>query len=470
MKKTIKSDSMLGRRLKERKTFKIIGIALLGLIAVCFAFAFSGYSLTDLFTTGGAVSMAGLPFIMFPKQLSLDGGEGGGTELSAEEKALLDKVRLAVKGEIELTKGEIEALAAKVEKMKDYETLKQEHVVLMGELKAMKENGQVNQSPDIQTQIKLWVEENKVALKNIKSGQKADLTALTVKLNSPMTPSNTYNSSAYLPQPEFQAEPNEIVRVAPTFWDYLKKGVTSAAAYVWVNKKNPEGAAGFIGPGVAKPGVSFELATEISNAKKVAVSEKCATELLEDIPGMASWLQNEIAYQLKAKINTTLMTGVASSTVPAGIQTLSVAYSLTGVETANPNNWDAIIAAVAQLRSGNLQGQVTAFINPVDYANMILTKATSQGQLFVPAQSGVTIVEDNNIPVGYLQIAILDYYKILIYKAFSVMFGWENDDFTKNLVTAIGEMRIHQFSSENHTGFAIYDTFANIKTAITPAP
>lgn len=337
-------------------------------------------------------------------------------------------------------------------------------------LEALKDvNKKPNGNKSVSEQINDWAEANKTALQSIKSGTKAELKPLTLKVASPMTPANTLNSSAYLPQVEYISGVTEIVRVAPTFWDYLSKGRTGSATLVWVNKKNPLGAAGFIGPGVAKPGVSFELATETSVAKKVAVSEKCSTELLDDIQGMESFIRQELEYQLKAKINTTLMTGASSSTVPAGIQSLSTTYSLTTVKTTNPNNWDAIIACVAQLRSGNLQGPVTAFVNPVDYANMILTKATSQGQLFVPAQTGTTIVEDNNVPVGYVQVALLDYYKVSIYKEIEISFGWENDDFTKNLVTAICESRIHQYFSENHTGAFIYDQFETIKTAIAAA-
>lgn len=358
--------------------------------------------------------------------------------------------------------------ALKNNKPNDYDTLKEEHIQLMADFKAFKEvaNTQAYKD-DLRSQIKTWVKDNEPALKAISSGNKADLKELTIKVASPMTPANTYNGSAYLPQPEFESGINDIVRVEPTFWDYIKKGRTGSAAYVWVNKKNPLGAAAFIAPGVFKPGISFEIATEISNAKKIAVSEKVATEILEDIEGFASWMEQEMAYQLKAKLNTTLMTGTLSSTVPAGIQTISVPYSLTTVKTTNPNHWDSIRAAVAQLRSNNFKGAVTAFMNPIDYANMVLTKAQSQGQLFVPAESGATIVEDNNIPVGYVQVAILDLFKVLIYKDFMVTFGWENDDFTKNLVTAIGEMRIHSFHSENNNGAFIYDTFANIETALT---
>lgn len=333
---------------------------------------------------------------------------------------------------------------------------------------ALEESG-ANQPKDlsIRGQIAGWVENNKQILEDIKNGTQRDMPAMELRVASPMTPANTYNGSAYLPKIEYVPGINEIVRVQPTFWDYIRKGRTGSAALVWVNKVNPLGAAAFIGPGVAKPGISFEIETQISNAKKIAASEKMATELLQDIDGFATWVEQELAYQVKQKASLTLMTGTSSSTVPAGIQTVSVTYTATGVETTNPNNYDALIAAVAQLRSGNLMGPVTAFLNPIDMANMKLTKAISQGQPFIAPETGVTMVEDNNIPVGYVQVALLDYWKVLIYKDFTITYGWENDDFTKNLVTVIGEMRIHQYFSSNFAGAFIYDSLANIKTAIT---
>lgn len=467
---------------KRHNKIKTAGKILFASILIALTFGFSGVEFSKINTSSavtGALTAA-LPLFMVGGTFKeLEGEElvtfkkDATPELLAEyyeayNKHYRNKLMEAI--ENKASKEDINKLidSIKVNYPADYETMKTEHIQAMADIKALKEQGaNGNKKNSTRSQVKAWVEANKVALENIKSGTKADLTPLVIKVASPMTPANTYNGSAYLPQPEFQAGITDIVRVQPTFWDYIKKGATSAAAYVWVNKKNPLGAAGFIGPGVAKPGVSFEIATEISNAKKIAVSEKVATELLQDIDGFASWIEQELAYQLKQKLNTTLMTGTVSSTVPAGIQTISVPYSLTTVKTTNPNHWDAIRAAVAQLRSGNLQGPVTAFMNPIDYANMVLTKAQSQGQLFVPAETGATIVEDNNIPIGYVQVALLDYYKVLIYQDFMLAWGWENDDFTKNLVTTIAEMRIHQFFSENHTGAFIYDTFSNIETALT---
>lgn len=319
----------------------------------------------------------------------------------------------------------------------------------------------------IRGQVKQWREANKEAIEKLSKGQKAELTNLEIRVNSPMTPANTYSSGTYLPFPTLMPGVNEIVRVEPTFWDYIRKGSASSAQYVWVNKVTPLGAADFIGPGVAKPGISFQLQTQTSNAKKVAAKEKIATELLQDIEGFNTMVEQELRYQVDQATNLALMSGTVSATDPAGIQSLSVTFTQTGLATTNPNNWDAIIAAKAQLTAGNLKGKVTAFLNPVDIANMKMTKAISQGQPFISQETGVTLVEDNNIPVGYVQIAILEYYKILVWQDYTVAYGWENTDFTDNLITVIGERRIHQIFSTNFTGAFIYDTLANIKTAIT---
>lgn len=472
----------------------MLAIACLFVIAMVCSLSIFGADSFNILTVGKSLATAGMSIAFLPLAAGIKGTvekygiDETDEQFNARKGAAEDPALYAARylkfldSEIKTLKGkaenkelqtELEALKTKLEAMKGQSDLITKMNEEIGKanlaIEAMKENGKggTEKVKSIRGQIEDWVKTNKSALEAIKSGSKANLTPMVVKTNSPMTPANTLSSSSYLPQIEYVPGVFDIVRVNPTFWDYLKKGSTNSASLVWVNKKTPAGAADFIGPGVAKPGVSFVLDTEISVAKKIAVSAKTTTELLDDIPGMETFIRQELEYQLKAKLNTTLMSGTNSSTVPAGIQSLSTTYTLTSVKTQNPNNWDAIIACVAQLRTGNLQGPVTAFVNPADYANMILTKATSQGQLFVPAQTGVNIVEDNNVTAGWVQIGLLDYYRISIYKEIEVMFGWEEDDFTKNLITGLCEMRLHQWFSANHTGAFIYDTFANIKSAIT---
>lgn len=331
---------------------------------------------------------------------------------------------------------------------------------------------------DIRGQVKEWQTRHKDTIDKIKSGTRADLPQFELRAaNSPMTPANTLsdtitiNAAAAIRQgaPVF-----DVRRIEPTFWDYINKGRTNLETYPWVNKKVPasSGEAAFIGPGIAKPGVSFTFEVEKSNAKKIAVSMKLATELLDDIDGMTSYIQQELAYQLKIKLNTTLMTGTESSTVPAGVQTFSLAFTTSGLSTINPNNWDVARAIIAQMRKAFINGPIVIFMNPIDTANMDMEKAVSQGTYLGinarPIPGGI-IVEDNNIPVGYVQAIALDCLKTLIYKDFVMTFGWENDDFTKNLVTVIAEMRLHSFHSDNDAAAFVYDDIADIKSQIAAA-
>ncbi|MBA3971802.1 MAG: phage major capsid protein [Bacteroidetes bacterium] len=328
-----------------------------------------------------------------------------------------------------------------------------------------------NQPEDLSTrgQISKWQEANKEAISKIKLGVKADLQPLELRVAATMTKAGV--GSITLPALSVDGI-NDLVRKQPTFYDYLSKGRTNQASFAWVNKSNKQGAAAFIGEGILKPLASFDITTEVSNAKKVAERMKASMELLEDIEGMQTLIEQELEYEVKMAVNTALLTGVASSTVPAGITTVSTAFTTTTVKTTAPNNMDAIRAAKAQLNSLNFNGNIVAFVNPIDAANMDITKASTSGVYMLQGPNGVNvagvpIVEDNNIAVGYLLLVDLDKYKVLIYKDFTIAWGWENDDFSKNLVTVIGEMRLHQYYSLNNAGAFIYDTFANIKTAIT---
>ena len=344
------------------------------------------------------------------------------------------------------------------------------------DITAMKEKGnKSNEDYSVRSQVIAYHEKNREAISKVKAGDKnVSLPTMEIKAapTSPMVPSSFLNSSAYLPVPEINTSLNDLRRVQPTFWDFLPKGSTSQAAYVWVNKTDANGSPNFIGAGVAKPGVSFELTTETSVAKKIAASLKCATELLDDIDGMVSFIEGELSYKLKNVLNTTLMTGTSSSTVPAGIQTFSQAFDLTGVQTSDPDEYDCIVAAVTQVKTNYIDTPLTVFVNPQDFANLLLAKQTKNRNIAVVYNGGAMIiagamvVQDNNIAAGYVQVAALDLLKTLIYKGFTVSFGWENSDFTLNLVTAIAEMRLHSFHSVNDEQAFIYDAFADIKTAI----
>lgn len=348
-------------------------------------------------------------------------------------------------------------------------------------LQELEKGGGTKRDMSLRGQIRSWQEENKEALQRVVNKQSKDVPVLSLRaVASPMLKTNTIvGSTDYVSRTVVESGINDYLRAANTFWNSLVKGRTNAENYIWVNKTNPQGAAGFIGPGVAKPGISFQFESENSHAKKIADSAKASTEILQDIEGMATFIEQELREAVYLKLNTELMTGAESTTNPKGVQKYSTLYTLTTVKTANPNYMDALRAVVAQLRSGRLVGEITIYINPIDSANMDMAKASTSGMYLLPPfvtadgknVAGANVVEDANVPVGSIQAGFMRFYRILIYKDFEVSWGWENDDFTKNLVTAIGEMRLHQFvnSIYSDSGAFLFDTYANIIAAITAA-
>lgn len=388
------------------------------------------------------------------------------------------------KGELVDSPFPIEALRSMADEKSGVMKKLTDQGLLIQELKAKVED-QVK-SMDVRSQVAKWAEENKETLAKIKSGEEIKPKPLEIRAAGTMHVSNVNaGASPYIGRVEVLPGINPILRFDNTFWDYIRKGRTGAPTIVWVNMVNPDGEAGWIGPGVAKPGIDFELSAETSNAKKIAVSAKAGTEILQDIDGMTDMIENEMRDKLYIKINEILSSnGAGSGTVPAGIryyaQDINGAAFTTAfdaLKTTTPNNMDAIRSAVAALRSGKLRGRAVVFINPIDMANMDMAKATDSGVYIIPpfttadgrTIAGATLVEDQNQTIGEFGAYLIDYYVIKIYKDYTISWGWENDDFTKNLVTAVAEMRMHQYVNSINTGFAFYDSFADVIAKITQA-
>lgn len=327
-------------------------------------------------------------------------------------------------------------------------------------------------------QIQAWKEKNQDSIDAVRTKtEQRNIPALEFRAVADLTAAKlNAGASAFFPNPGLQPGVVDLVRTQPTFWSRIPKRRTNLNPLVWTYKTNKEGAANFIGEGVLKPQVSFELATEQSVPKKVAERMRVSTEMLNDVPGLESLIRNEMIYEIEMHANEAVLTATSSATDPAGITTLASAFTLTTIEAGTaPTYADAIRAAIAQLQSLNFTSNITAFINPIDAANMDLAKSSDDGHYLLPpfvSQNGMTIAgvpvfTDNSIPVGNLLIGDMSKYVIWMVEDLTVRFGLNGDDFSENMVTVIAEMRFHQTFATNHTGAFIYDAFADIVAAIT---
>jgi len=297
-----------------------------------------------------------------------------------------------------------------------------------------------------------------------------------IQLKAASTMTVASNDTQFVPGVQVLPGLVELTRNRPFIESFANVSTTNRPRLVWTEKYNPQGQAAFIGEGTVKPLISFGWRIRESYAKKVADKIKVSTEALDDIDWMAAEIETELKYQVDIRVDISLLTGVGDGTNTAtdlqGLVSAIGGFVLTAVNTKVPNNFDVGRASYAQIVSLNFT-PTHWFINPIDSANMDLVKDANGRPLAVEYRdpTGKIIklipVETNQISVGYFLMGDMTRFKIANYQPFSIYYGWVNDDFEKNLVTIIGERRLHAYVASNDFGAFVYAKFADVKTAIT---
>ena len=81
----------------------------------------------------------------------------------------------------------------------------------------------------------------------------------------------------------------------------------------------------------------------------------------------------------------------------------------------------------------------------------------------------IAIVETTRIDAGKFLLMDTSKWFVRNLEEFKLEYGWENDDFTKNLVSVIAEMRLHSYQNDIDAGSLLYGTFATIQAALEKA-
>jgi len=415
--------------------------------------------------------------------------ESKGLKLTDEQKSLLtvldtaysEAVGKATEGLITEDEFKEKLSSALIEAQKGFATdeeikslniaLKAQGLALAGLKKAPTTN---NEYKSLDLQIKEQIESQFGSIDKFKEwrGKKSGMIELDLKAITMTVTDSTGQPNAYLPIPQFVPGYIPVARRKPFLREYLAKGSATSPVITWVNQGAKTGSATFIGEGVAKAQTSDVLASEISKVKKVASYKKVSMEFMDDIAFAASFINTELKYENDIAVDAGLLTGDGTGDNIKGIVPYVGGYILTTVTTTTPNNYDALLAAATQVRVQYFEPNMI-FLNPIDAANMELTK-TTQGQYLMPPFStvdgkdisGCMVIENTGIPVGYLLLGDTNKFHVYNYMSFIIKLGFINDDFQKNLMSLIGEQRLHAWISNNEVGAFVYDSFANVKTAI----
>lgn len=417
----------------------------------------------------------------------------GGVTLEGKEEALYNALKESIQAEVnkhaagyisetKMTENINNALAKFTPNIKENEDLLKLATKLEGALTTLAEHGikmkAITDSgiptkgiPTIKAQLKEHMEKNKEAWMKMKSPGAPSI-EIELKVAGTMMEDTHTAGSAYVTGISIEPGFVDIARQQPTLLQYMNYAGTTSRTIVWIEKTNPDGNAQWIGEGDVKPLVDFEWKSNTTQLKKVPAKSKVSTEMLDDIDFMDGEIRNELKYQVDMAVDTAILSGAGGDSI-YGITHWASAYALTTIKTTTPNNYDAIKAAATQVRNLFFQPNL-CIVNPIDAANMEITKDADGGYVMPPFSTvggkniaGLRVVESPAIPVGYLLVGDMTKVKIREKGTFVVTVGWVNDDFEKNLVTMIGERRMHLFIADNDTSAFIYDTFENIKTAVT---
>jgi HK97 family phage major capsid protein len=364
--------------------------------------------------------------------------------------------------------------------------IKGEVVRLANELKSLKEVAPVAQFKSVEQELTEQLSLKKSEIDSIKDGDSKKI-VLSVKAAATMTTGNvtavgTGGLSMLLNQ--FEGGITPLPRSAPFFADLFAAAPTSGNTISYAEMKNPDGGAGMTGEGTAKTQADFDLVEAKTNVRKITSYIKTSKEALDDIPALAGEINNELVTLIKLKKDSEVLAGAGTGNTLSGVITNATAFTggALALSVVTPNNYDVLVAGITQIATAEvISGQPAGFManvivmNPSDVALMKLTKDANKNYIFPVTLPGSTSVMEvpviSNARMTAGDFLIMDSSKgnLRIKEDITLSVGYENDDFTKNLVTILAEMRLAFYIKSQHVKAFVKGTFSTAITALTKA-
>lgn len=300
-------------------------------------------------------------------------------------------------------------------------------------------------------------------------GKKATLNLVIEKAAAPITTASVHNVGAFVDSIS-STEP----RSESVIRQYANVAQASGRGVLYAEFAPGEGDAEWVAEGGVKPLLSGEVNEVNIVAGKVALGAKLTEETLSDFPQLVAEIRAEIISRIGLAEEEGILNGTGTGGQVQGVAKTMPGFSLSSLEVEKPNIYDAIVAGYTQIISvSNMSYRPNlVLVNPLDYAQMQLAKDVN-GQYLRPFKAGdelikgLEVVTTTAVAQGEVVMGDFNYLNIRDVWALTITFGWENDDFTKNLVTMIGEKRLVPYIKSQYKTAFLKDTIANIISGIT---
>ena len=256
------------------------------------------------------------------------------------------------------------------------------------------------------------------------------------------------------------------------------KNQPGTEAIYHTSRINEEGDAEFIAEGALKPLIDAEWKTDKEPVKEVAERWKFTKRLMNHAPSVVTDFAEHANQLMEQKMDDGALAGDGTGNNLEGITATGVASAfVVPTQLAEyytfANIYDVINAVATQVRLANFRGTLTAVLNTVWEAQMKGIK-TTYGEYVVPPfvspdgkmVGSVNVVFSNKIADTHILLGDLKKFNLVMAENVTYDEGYENDDFSKNLVSKKLEAFMGTYIKRGDAGSIVYDAIADILTDI----
>ena len=276
--------------------------------------------------------------------------------------------------------------------------------------------------------------------------------------------------------PGFDVIPSRRVRLM----DIVSRGTADSNVISWVSQANKDGAAGQTAEGALKNQIDFDLVVNSESLKKTTAYIKISEEMLSDISFIESEINNELMREILKVVELQVYSGDNTGNNLNGIVTQASAFAAgTFAGTVdNANVADVLTVAANQIKLAEHDAPNYIMLNPSDVTALKLIKTSATDKRYVDrlvmvagemSLDGITILETTLVTAGTYLIGDFRMATVFDKGMVDIKVGYENDDFTKNLVTILAEWRGLNIIKTNQASAFVTGTIATDAAALETA-
>lgn len=349
--------------------------------------------------------------------------------------------------------------AAEMQKMKQQLEEMQEDVA------AGRNSGGRSRGKSLGQQVIDQIQEKKLDLTQMSKGQHQQF---VLKTPATMTTANVdavgSNSIPFsLSDPEFGLA--RVQRRQPYLMELGNVSPINSMYAQWAEQENPDGSPAPTAEGSDKPMIDWDWVEKSQKVEKIPAFVKTSKEMLSDLPGLRNTIDSELTEVVMLKADDQLLDGDGNTPNLKGLLQFATSYSAPSGMTGIDNYFDKLRAGIAQVGENKFNPSAIV-LHPTDLAQMDITKSDDDGHYlsppFVSANgliSRIPIVTNLGMTQGSFLIGDFSKFIIRIREGLTIDIGYEMDDFTKNLITILAEIRLVCYVKGVHTGAFVVGDF-----------